>query len=181
MQHYVVKTKANPMTCRAWEKWTVEEDNNLIKELFSSKSLKDIAISHHRTVNGVRSRALMYAITAFNNTFEDINKVSKLFQISPKFLTRYIDSDDVKKVPLINVLAPWDEAQDKWLMSHIHKLTLTDIANKMRRSEIEISYHLGELFDGYPLVVISTMCKHTVTCEKLANMLRMDRSPITWV
>ena len=60
--NYIATLKNNELTSCSYNKWTLKEDLQLIKEIAEKKTYKEIALIHKRTLGAIRSRVIKYYI-----------------------------------------------------------------------------------------------------------------------
>jgi hypothetical protein len=88
-------------TSRIGKRWTTEEDDQLCQEIEENKTYDEIALSHKRTLCGIKSRVItniMYP--KYKNDNITIDELSELYKIDVTLIEKYIqklETPSIKK------------------------------------------------------------------------------------
>ena len=85
--------RKNEETSRVGKKWTVEEDEELMKELNDKKSYEEIALNHKRTIGGIKSRVICNILYLH---YKDKSKTIEEYNIEIDLVLKYINKMDNK-------------------------------------------------------------------------------------
>ena len=89
--------RKNEETSRVGKKWTVEEDEELMKELNDKKSYEEIALNHKRTIGGIKSRVICNILYLhFKDKSKTIEELSLEYNIEIDLVLKYINKMDNK-------------------------------------------------------------------------------------
>ena len=89
--------RKNEETSRVGKKWTVEEDEELMKELNDKKSYEEIALNHKRTIGGIKSRVICNILYLhFKDKSKTIEELSLEYNIENDLVLKYINKMDNK-------------------------------------------------------------------------------------
>jgi len=89
--------RKNEETSRVGKKWTVEEDEELMKELNDKKSYEEIALNHKRTIGGVKSRVICNVLyLQYKDKSKTIEELSLEYNIENDLVLKYINKMDNK-------------------------------------------------------------------------------------
>jgi ATP-dependent DNA helicase PIF1 len=94
MYHNIQKLKENPDTANIGKKWSDEEISELLKQIKDNVDLNTIAIHHKRTVGSITSKLLQIAYKYVMVNNQDLNKVSKLVNISVSDINTFISKSE---------------------------------------------------------------------------------------
>ena len=95
--------RINEETSNAGTKWTIDEDNKLVKEIteiteITEKTYEEIALEHKRTVLGIKSRVISHIIyPKYKDTIEndiDIENISIIYKIDKDVIIKYLNKID---------------------------------------------------------------------------------------
>jgi len=97
--------RKNKETSRAGNKWTEEEDKQLLKLLSENKSYEEIALEHKRTIVAIKSRVIKEILyNKYKNENKDINELIKEYKLDIDIVNRYINNyekkQEIKKISL---------------------------------------------------------------------------------
>jgi|TARA_B110000259_G_scaffold171834_1_gene203691 hypothetical protein len=81
--------RENEETSRAGLKWTVEEDEQLMKYAIEGMVLDDIALKHQRTVGSIKSRVISNGLNMMTDKNLTLEEVSNIIHISEEELDQY--------------------------------------------------------------------------------------------
>lgn len=135
---------------RHMRRWMDEEDDALVEFIRERKTVPEIAIRMGRTNESIRARMLQHVD---ETNIQDVALALKTTVASVMY-----------KIA-INTGEPWCADQDKWLMKHIQKNSVMNIAIRMKRTQSEIRdrlEHIGRLYvtkGGYPLICAATLTR----------------------
>ena len=111
-------------TLNVGTKWTIEEDNKLVKEIADNKAYEEIALEHKRTILGVKIRVISHII--YPKTKDclviDIESLSVEYKIDAMLLTRQIN-----KIKNKGVIKQISVNQDKATQTPINNDVPTNI------------------------------------------------------
>ena len=89
--------RKNEETSRVGKKWTVEEDEELMKELNDKKSYEEIALNHKRTIGGIKSRVICNILYLhYKDKSKTIEELSLEYNIEIDLVLKYINKMDNK-------------------------------------------------------------------------------------
>jgi hypothetical protein len=89
--------RKNEETSRVGKKWTVEEDEELMKELNDKKSYEEIALNHKRTIGGIKSRVICNILYLhYKDKSKTIEELSLEYNIENDLVLKYINKMDNK-------------------------------------------------------------------------------------
>ena len=89
--------RKNEETSRVGKKWTVEEDEELMKELNDKKSYEEIALNHKRTIGGIKSRVICNILyLRYKDKSKTIEELSLEYNIEIDLVLKYINKMDNK-------------------------------------------------------------------------------------
>ena len=89
--------RKNEETSRVGKKWTVEEDEELMKELIDKKSYEEIALNHKRTIGGIKSRVICNILYLhYKDKSKTIEELSLEYNIENDLVLKYINKMDNK-------------------------------------------------------------------------------------
>ena len=89
--------RKNEETSRVGKKWTVEEDEELMKELNDKKSYEEIALNHKRTIGGIKSRVICNILYLhYKDKSKTIEELSLEYNIEIDLVLKYINKRDNK-------------------------------------------------------------------------------------
>lgn len=94
MYHNIQKLKENPDTANIGKKWSDEEISELLKQIKDNVDLNTIAVLHKRTVGSITSKLLQIAYKYVMVNNQDLNKVSKLVNISISDINTFISKSE---------------------------------------------------------------------------------------
>jgi hypothetical protein len=77
-REHIKKLKEQPETAAAGNRWTPEEETQLIDALGNNKDVEDIAKDHKRTPGGIRSRMREIAVRMIETDGKSIEEVSDI-------------------------------------------------------------------------------------------------------
>jgi hypothetical protein len=86
-----------PETSRVGTKWSIEEEEQLIKYINENKSIDDIAKEHKRTSGGIRSHIKEIAIRMIRIDGKSIEEVCESLHLTLEEITEYQEKKDAKK------------------------------------------------------------------------------------
>ena len=90
--------RKNEETSRVGKKWTVEEDEELMKELNDKKSYEEIALNHKRTIGGIKSRVICNILYLhYKDKSKTIEELSLEYNIENDLVLKYINKIEIKK------------------------------------------------------------------------------------
>jgi hypothetical protein len=93
----------NEETSNAGNKWTIDEDKNLVQEINDNKTYEEIALEHKRTISSIKARVISHIIyPKYKDDIEnDIEKISTEYKMDNEFIMKYINklkiNDTIKK------------------------------------------------------------------------------------
>ena len=92
MYSYIYTLKNNELTSCSYNKWTLKEDLQLIKEIDEKKTYKEIALIHKRTHGAIRSRVISSIIYfRYNQGDTNIDDLSREYNIEKIAIEKYIE------------------------------------------------------------------------------------------
>jgi hypothetical protein len=144
MFHNSITTlKNNEITSRAYNKWTLKEDLQLIKEVDDKKTFKEIALMHKRTFGAIKSRVIASIIYfRYNQGDTDIDSLSREYNIEKIAIEKYIEKMNIKNnEETCCTFTKWKPEEDIKLIQEIaEKKTYDYIALEHKRTLIAIKY-----------------------------------------
>jgi hypothetical protein len=95
--NYITTLKNNEITSCSYNKWTLKEDLQLIKEVDDKKTFKEIALIHKRTFGAIKSRVIASIIYfRYNQGDTDIESLSREYNIEKIAIEKYIENMNIK-------------------------------------------------------------------------------------
>lgn len=134
---------------RSGQKWTTEEDQQLMDEIKEGMSYYDIASSHNRTETAVKMRAITNAIASAENEFdidELASSISLPSSVIEEFLKNKQEWKDKKKNDNEKNEKNNEKNEKKSVESDIHVLIKFKMFLKKKG---KFSNDLDELFDEF--------------------------------
>jgi hypothetical protein len=141
--NYITTLKNNEITGRAYNKWTLKEDLQLIKEVDDKKTFKEIALMHKRTFGAIKSRVIASIIYfRYNQGDTDIDSLSREYNIEKIAIEKYIEKMNIKNnEETCCTYSKWKPEEDIKLIKEIaEKKTYDYIALEHKRTLIAIKY-----------------------------------------
>jgi hypothetical protein len=141
--NYITALKNNEITSRAYNKWTLKEDLQLIKEVDDKKTFKEIALIHKRTFGAIKSRVIASIIYfRYNQGDTDIESLSREYNIEKIAIEKYIEKMNIKNnEETCCTFTKWKPEEDIKLIQEIaEKKTYDYIALEHKRTLIAIKY-----------------------------------------
>lgn len=83
--------KEQPETAAVGNRWTPEEEAQLVDSLGNGKDIEDIAKEHKRTLGGIKSRMRHIAVRMIESDGKSIEQVCVMFNMTPE------DIEDAQK------------------------------------------------------------------------------------
>lgn len=121
--------RKNEETSRIGAKWSVEEDEELIKELINKKSYEEIALNHKRTIGGIKSRVICNVLyLQYKDKSKTIEELSLEYNIEIDLVIKYINKVKSK------------DSNDSTILKYIDKKEFND-------SEIKTKVNIEILYD----------------------------------
>ena len=121
--------RKNEETSRIGAKWSVEEDEELIKELIDKKSYEEIALNHKRTIGGIKSRVICNVLyLQYKDKSKTIEELSLEYNIEIDLVIKYINKVKIK------------DSNDSTILKYIDKKEIND-------SEIKTKVNIEILYD----------------------------------
>lgn len=81
---------------RVGQKWTIEEDNELIQEVKDKKSIEEIALNHKRNQNGIILRIIdKIILIEYKNENKTIQDLSNTYNINEETILRRINKNEI--------------------------------------------------------------------------------------
>jgi len=104
--------RKNEETSRIGAKWSVEEDEELMKELIDKKSYEEIALNHKRTIGGVKSRVICNVLyLQYKDKSKTIEELSLEYNIENDLVLKYINKVKIKDSNESNILKYIDKKE----------------------------------------------------------------------
>ena len=131
--------RINEETSNAGTKWTIDEDNKLVKEIteiteITEKTYEEIALEHKRTVLGIKSRVISHIIyPKYKDTIEndiDIENISIIYKIDKDVIIKYLNKID-KEVIIESVKD--NNISNKQILDYLYNLD-----NKMNDINVKL-------------------------------------------
>lgn len=141
MYSHIAILKKNENTSNSYNKWTLKEDLQLIKEIDEKKTFKEIALIHKRTIGAIISRVLSSIIYfRYNQGDTNIDDLSQKYNIEKITIEKYIEKMNIKNnEETINTYTKWRPDEDNKLIREItDKKTYEYIALEHKRTLISI-------------------------------------------
>jgi hypothetical protein len=142
--NYITELKNNEITSRSYNKWTLKEDLQLIKEVNDKKTFSEIALEHKRTLGAIKSRVISLIIyPEYKNGNTDIDSLSIEYNIEKIAIENYIEKMNIKNnEETCCTYNKWKPEEDIKLIQEItDKKTFGEIALEHKRTIISIKYH----------------------------------------
>jgi hypothetical protein len=125
--------RKNEETSRVGKKWTVEEDEELMKELNDKKSYEEIALNHKRTIGGIKSRVICNILYLhFKDKSKTIEELSLEYNIENDLVLKYINKMDNK----IEI----KDSNESTILKYIDKKEIKKDSEIKTKVNIEILY-----------------------------------------
>jgi len=106
--------RKNEETSRVGKKWTVEEDEELMKELNDKKSYEEIALNHKRTIGGIKSRVICLILyLQYKDKSKTIEELSLEYNIENDLVLKYINKMENRDSNESNILKYIDKKEIK--------------------------------------------------------------------
>jgi hypothetical protein len=125
--------RKNEETSRVGKKWTVEEDEELMKELNDKKSYEEIALNHKRTIGGIKSRVICNILyLRYKDKSKTIEELSLEYNIENDLVLKYINKMDNK----IEI----KDSNESTILKYIDKKEIKKDSEIKTKVNIEILY-----------------------------------------
>ena len=139
--------KNNEDTSNIGSRWTIEEDQKLVKEISNNKSYEEIALEHKRTINGVKSRVITHII--YPKYKDDINNIdfvniSKEYNIDNETIIKYINKLKSNEIIQKSINKNKD---DNIIQKSINKKNILEYLEKLDNKINEINTKLDMLLN----------------------------------
>ena len=142
--------RKNEETSRIGAKWSVEEDEELMKELIDKKSYEEIALNHKRTIGGVKSRVICNVLyLQYKDKSKTIEELSLEYNIENDLVLKYINKVKIKDSNESNILKYIDkkEINDSEIKTKVNIEILYDkiisLENRMLSIEKKLDAIIG--------------------------------------
>ena len=125
--------RKNEETSRVGKKWTVEEDEELMKELNDKKSYEEIALNHKRTIGGIKSRVICNILYLhYKDKSKTIEELSLEYNIEIDLVLKYINKMDNKM--------EIKDFNESTILKYIDKIEIKKYSEIKTKVNIEILY-----------------------------------------
>jgi hypothetical protein len=141
--NYITALKNNEITSCSYNKWTLKEDLQLIKEVDDKKTFKEIALIHKRTLGAIKSRVISSIIYfRYNQGDTDIESLSREYNIEKIAIEKYIEKMNIKNnEETCCTYNKWKPEEDIKLIQEIaEKKTYDYMALEHKRTIIAVKY-----------------------------------------
>jgi len=86
----------NEETSRVGTKWSPEENDRLVQEIYNKKSFEDIALIHKRTITGIKSHVISHILyKQYKDENKSIDDLSSEYNIEKYLVEKYINKIDI--------------------------------------------------------------------------------------
>ena len=146
--NYITALKNNEITNCSYNKWTLKEDLQLIKEVDDKKTFKEIALIHKRTLGAIKSRVISSIIYfRYNQGDTDIESLSREYNIEKIAIEKYIEKMNIKNnEETCCTFTKWKPEEDIKLIQEItDKKTYDHIALAHKRTFLAVKYRITSL------------------------------------
>ena len=133
--------RKNEETSRVGKKWTVEEDEELMKELNDKKSYEEIALNHKRTIGGIKSRVICNILYLhYKDKSKTIEELSLEYNIENDLVLKYINKMDNKIDNKMDDKMEIKDSNESTILKYIDKKEIKKDSEIKTKVNIEILY-----------------------------------------
>ena len=175
MYSYIATLKNNELTSCSYNKWTLKEDLQLIKEIAEKKTYKEIALIHKRTLGAIRSRVISSIIyLRYNQGDTNIDDLSREYNIEKIAIEKYIEKMNVMNNEETNcTYTKWKPEEDAKLIQEIaEKKTYEYIALEHKRTLVAIKCR------AISLIIYPEYKNGNTDIDNLSNKYNIEREMI---
>ena len=140
MKSYISELREKEETSNVGKLWSVNENDELYKEIKESKNYSEIALNHKRTENAIKLRVISHIIyPKYKNNEMTIDELSSEYIIDKEYIEKTISKYE-------NQLLPKEpkKLKEPKEPKEINKI-LSDLDNRLLKLEQKIDYIISSL------------------------------------